>query len=86
MLSDRSPVCLSVLPLMLVYCGQTVGWIIMKLGTQVGVGLVIIVLDEDPAPLPKKGAQPPQFSVHVYCGQTAGWIKMALSMGVGRGV
>ena len=36
-------------------------------------------------PLPKKEAEPPQFSAHVYCGQTAGWIKMALGMEVGLG-
>jgi len=36
------------------------------------------VLDGNPAPLPKKGAEPPKFSAHVYCGQTVGWIKMAL--------
>ena len=33
MLSDRYPVCLSVLSVTLVYCGQMVGWIKMKLGT-----------------------------------------------------
>ena len=46
-----------------------------------------IVLDGDPAPRPKKGAQPPIFGpyVHMYCGQTAGWIKMALGMEVGLG-
>jgi len=60
----------------LVYCGQTVGWIKMKLGKQVGLGPGQIVLDGDPAPLPKKGAQPP-ISVHVYCGQTAGCIKIS---------
>jgi len=45
MLSDCCPVCLSVclsllsvLPLTLVYCVQTVGWINMKLGMQVGLG------------------------------------------------
>jgi len=42
------------------------------------------VLDGDPAPPPKKGAEPSlQFSVHVYCGQMAGWIKIALAMEVG---
>jgi len=39
----------------LVYCGQTVGWIKIKLGTEVGLGLGHIVLDGDPAPLAKKG-------------------------------
>jgi len=42
-------VCLSVT---LVYCGQTVGWIKMKLGVQVGLGPGHIVLGGDPAPLP----------------------------------
>jgi len=36
----------------------------MKLGTQVGLGPGHVVLDGDPAPLPKKGTEPP----HVYCG------------------
>jgi len=46
-LSDRCPVCLSVT---LVYCGQTVGWIKMKLCMKVGLGPGHIVLDGDPAP------------------------------------
>ena len=41
------------------------------------------LLDGDPAPLRKKGAEPPQFSAHVYCGQTDGWIKMTLGTEVG---
>ena len=67
MLSDR---CLSVCPVLsvtLVYCGQTVGWIKMKLGTQVGLGydhIVYIVLDGDLA-LPWKGAQQlPTFEIY----------------------
>jgi len=45
----------------------------MPLGTEVGLGADGIVLDGDPAPLPKKGAEPPpQFLANVYCGQTAG--------------
>ena len=64
MLSDRClSVCLSVchfcLSVTLVYCGQTVGWIKIKLGMQVGLGPVHTVLDGDPAP--PKGAQPPIF-------------------------
>jgi len=43
---------LSVLSVTLVYCGQTVAWIDMKLGMQVGLGSDHIVLDGDPAPLP----------------------------------
>jgi len=36
-----------------------------------------------PSPLPKIGAESPQFSVHVYCSQTAGWMNMVLGMEVG---
>jgi len=71
---------LSVLSVTLVYCGQTVGWIKMKLGTEVGLGPYHIVSDGDQAP-PKR--HNPQVSVHVYCGQTAGWIKMPLGTEVG---
>jgi len=67
-----------------VYCGQTAGWIKMTLGTEVGLGPDDIVIDGDPAPLSKTGAEPPpQFSAHVHCGQAAGWIKMALGTEVG---
>jgi len=47
-------VCLSVLSCLsvtLVYCGQRVGWIKMKLGTEVGLSPGDIVLDRDTAPL-----------------------------------
>ena len=40
------------------YCGQTVGWIKMKLGIHVGLGTVTTVLDGDPVSLPKKGTEP----------------------------
>jgi len=56
--------CLSVLSCLSVtleHCGQTVGWIKMKLGTQVGLGLGHIVLDGDPAP--QRGIVP-QLSAH----------------------
>jgi len=72
-------VCLSVT---LVYCGQTVGWIKMKLGMQVGLGPGHIVLDEDPAPPPQRGTAP-QFSAHICCGQMAEWIKMPFGREVG---
>jgi len=42
-----------------VYCGQTVGWIKMKLGMEIGLGPGHIVLDGDPALL--RGVQPPNF-------------------------
>jgi len=38
-----------------------------------------------PSPLPKKGAEPPQFSTHVCCGQTSAWIKMPLGTVVALG-
>jgi len=34
------------------------GWIKMPLGREVSLGPSDIVLDADPAPLPKKGAEP----------------------------
>jgi len=37
------------------HCGQTAGWIKTALGTKVGLGPRHIVLDGDPAFLPKKG-------------------------------
>jgi len=67
MLSDCCPVCLSVLPVTLVYCGQTVGWIKLKLGMVVGLGPGHTVLDGGPnyAPTQKKEAghniPPPNF-------------------------
>ena len=71
-LSDRCPVCLSVT---LVYCGQTVGQIKMKLGTQVGPGPGHIVLDRDQAP---QKVTAPQFSAHVRCGQRLDRLKCHL--------
>jgi len=54
--------CLSVcLPDTLVYCGQTVGWIKMPLGTEVGLGPGHTVLDGDSAPSWKGAQQPPLF-------------------------
>jgi len=41
-----------------VYCGQTVGWIKIPFGTEVGLGPGHTVIDEDPAPPtlhPRKG-------------------------------
>ena len=58
MLWDR---CLAVT---LMYCGQTVGWIKMKLGIVVGLGPCDIVLGGNPAPPGKGAQQPPHFSGH----------------------
>ena len=81
------PVCLSCpacLSLTLVYCGQTVGWIKMKLGTEAGLRPSHIVLDGDSASSSPKGHSL-QFSAHVCCGQAASWIKMPLGTEVGLG-
>jgi len=52
----------SVLSVMLVYCGQMVGWIKMPLDTEVGLGPSEIVLDGDPAPPPmERGTSAPIF-------------------------
>jgi len=48
------PVCLSVT---LVYCGQTVGRMKMKLGKHVGLGPGHIVLDRYPVRPPPKGGE-----------------------------
>jgi len=64
-----SVVCLSVpcvcLSVTLVYCVQTVGWIKMKLGMEVGLVPGHIVLDGNPAPLPKGYSLPNFRSVSV---------------------
>jgi len=57
----RTVVCLPVLSVTLVYCGQTVGRINMPPGTEVGLDPSGIVLNGDSASLPKKGAEPPKF-------------------------
>jgi len=43
-------------------CGQMAGWIKMPtVRMEVGLGSGDLVLDEDQAPFPKKGAEPPNF-------------------------
>jgi len=79
---DHCPVCLCCLSVMLVYCGQTVGWMKMPLGTAEGLGPCNILLDGDPAPPSKRGTAAPSFRP-MYCGQTAGSIKMPLGTEVG---
>jgi len=44
-----------------VYCGQTAGWIRIRLGTEVGLVQGHIVLDGDPAPPQRGTAAPPMF-------------------------
>jgi len=63
MLLDRCLSCPLCPVCELVYCGQTIGWIKMPLGMEVGLGPRNIVLDGDPAPPSPKGSQqpPPNF-------------------------
>jgi len=49
----------------------------MKLGMQVGLSHIYIVLDG--------GTAPPKLLAHIRCGQMATWIKMPLGMEVGLG-
>jgi len=85
MLSVRCLSALSVLSVTLVYCGQTVGRIMMKLGMQVGLGPGQIALDGDKALPPPKGGGVPQFSTYICCGQMAAWIKMPTGVEIGLG-
>ena len=69
-----------------VYCGQTAAWIKMPLGTDVGLGLRVIVFDVDPGATRKKGIPTlAQFLAHVYCGQMTGWMKTPLGTAVDLG-
>jgi len=67
-MNRRATICmlldcfLSCLSVMSVYCGQTVGWIKMPLGTQVGLGPDHIELDGDSAPPHGKGHNSPLLS------------------------
>jgi len=67
MLSVRCLSLLSCLSVTLVYCGQTVEWITLKLEVVLGPGH--IVLDGNPANPNQRGTVP-QFSALVSCGQT----------------
>jgi len=74
---------LSCLPVTLVYCGQTVGWIKVKLGVEVGLGPGHILLDGDGQSSPRKKGALPQVLAHVCCGPTSGGINMPLSTEIG---
>jgi len=74
---------LSCLSVTLMYCGQTVEPIKMKMGKQVGLCPVHIVLGGDRALPPPKGHSLSEFSAHTCCGQMAARIKMPLGMELG---
>jgi len=65
--------------------GQMAGWLKMPLGREAGISPGDVVLDGDPAPLPKTGHSTLHFSAHVCCGQMARWIKMPLGTKLGLG-
>jgi len=65
----RTVVCLSVPSATLAYCGQTVGWIKMPLGTEVGLDPGYIVLDGETSSPTERATATPRFSAHVYYGQ-----------------
>jgi len=56
---------LSCLSVTLVYCGQTVGWIKVPLGMEVGLGLGHIVLDGTQLPHKRDPASPTFRSISV---------------------
>ena len=59
MLSDCSVLCVVSV---MVYCGETVAWIKMSLGVEIGLSPGHIVLDGDPAPAPmERGTAAPHF-------------------------
>ena len=63
-------VCLSVLSVTLLYCGQTVGWIKMNLGLQADLGRDHIVLDGDPAlPTPNGKGHSSPLTFEIYGGR-----------------
>jgi len=62
MLSDRCLSVLSVLSITLVHCSQTVRWIKMSLGMEVGLDSGHTVLDGNSSP-PQKGTAPPIFGL-----------------------
>ena len=57
----------------------------MPFGTELGLDPGDFVLDGDPAPLPKNGAEPPNFRPMFIVAKRYGWIKMALGTEVGFG-
>jgi len=67
---------------MLVYCGQMVGWIKMKLGMEVGLSPGLIVLGKHPFPHPK-GAEPPNFPPISVAAKWLDMIKMPRGREVG---
>jgi len=54
----------------------------MPLGKEIGLSPSDIVLDGDPALLPQRWGEPPQFSVHICCRQMPVWMKMPLGIGM----
>ena len=67
------------------HCGQTAGWIMMPLGTEVGLGSGHTVLDGDPALSGKGRQQPPLFGLRLLS-QTAAHLNNGLALVMWPGV
>ena len=65
-------------------CGQTAGWTKMPLGMEVGLSPGDFVLDEDPAPLPQKGAEPPPQFLDPFLLWPNGWMHQDATWHGGR--
>ena len=79
------PLCVCpVLSVTLVYCGQTVRWIKMSLGMEVGLGAGHTVLDEDPATPQKRAQAPPPALVGPCLLWPNGWMEQGATWYGGR--
>jgi len=60
-LGNKKDICPVSLPVTLVYCDQTVGWIKVPLGMEVGIGTGDVVLPGHPAIPTERGTAAPTF-------------------------
>ena len=67
-------------------CSQMAGWIKTPLGMEVCVSPGYFVLDEDPAPLQKKGAQPPSTIFGQCLSWPNGWMDQDMDIALGMEV
>ena len=65
-------------------CSQIAAWIKMPLGMELGLSPGDFVLDGDPAPLPKKGAEPPSPTFGPFLLWPNGWMHQDATWYEGR--
>jgi len=84
--SDRCPICRSVLSVCNVGVLWRNGWMRQDETLHAGMASALATLCQmgTELPSPKRGTIP-QFSAYIYCGQMVGWIKMPLGREVGLG-